>query len=847
MTADDTETPEQSLVFDCPGEVFNEVCDPQGGIRPHWQRLVSCLREVPHAEFSRRITQAEVMLRDNGVTYHAFTDSSRQARPWQLDLLPLVLASHEWREIQDGLRQRARLMNCLINDIFGPQDLIRRRLLPPEIVFANPEFLRPFMHLTPQETHPLFLYAGEMARAPSGEWFVMADRTEAPAGPGFALENRVVVSRTVPAALRQIHPQRLPPFFNRLKDSLLRRSRRDGDSPRVVMLTHGPAHQYYFEDVYLARYLGYTLVEPGDLAVRNDAVYLKTLGGLMPVDLILSRHAEMQLDPLELRDAGDPGIPGLLHAVRRGNVTIANTPGCGILGAPVFMAFLPKLCQELLGETLRIPSIATWWYGDPAGRALIDGRLSELVVKPAFRKSGGQEYVISEMSSADTAALRQQMSRQPWAWVAQERILRSGVPVRADSGFRCGHVALRTFLVEDDGEYHLMPGGLVRVAPDTRPLQLSASAGDGSKDLWILPDPDAPPVTLIAPLYQPATLQRTTALFPSRVADNLFWLGRNMDRIDMLARVLRALLERLSGERDSEVSDVSFLSRVLDALSDPGSESDEKQPDAPATAATASRPLPESVPFTARHAQALSRAVSELERLASLVRDWLSPDTWSAIVTLAEGYQPAPVDPGQDLSDGAAVLNELIRNAAAVTGLIADGMNRGPSWRFLELGRRIERTIGTSQLLQSADLQRAPTAAAVLKAIIEVLDVQMTYRFRYRDQLQRNAVLDLGITDTSNPRSLVFQIDRIVAQIHRLPAARHEPLRNEEERVTMACAHAVRMLDSDDLAAAGAAAVVEALKEARSAAERLSSVLTRKYLVHAGHPRRIEDLYGGRQ
>jgi uncharacterized circularly permuted ATP-grasp superfamily protein/uncharacterized alpha-E superfamily protein len=844
MSVTASATLSDTALFQCPGDVYNEVLAADGTVRSHWSQLIDCLQHVPPPQFARRMQQAERMLRENGVTYQPVSDGSHQARPWQLDLLPLLIAAGEWSAMEKGLSQRARLINLVINNIYGSQTLIRDGLLPPEVLFANPEYQRPFVQLCPAETHPLFLYAAEMARSPTGQWFVMADRSEAPAGAGFALENRVVVSRTVPAALRRIQFQRLPSFFHRLKKSLARRCRREREDPRVVLLTHGPAHQYYFEDVYLARYLGYTLVEAGDLAVRNDTVFLKTLSGLILVDVVLTRSAELEIDPLEISNPRNAGVPGLLHAARCGNVTISNVPGCGILGAPVFMAFLPELCRQLLGEPLHIPSIATWWCGNPDSLKFILDRFTDLVVKPAFQKSGGEEFVVSDMSDQAVTAFVKRINGRPWEWVAQEKIKRSGVPVWNESGLRCGHVAMRTFLVEDEGDYHLMPGGLVRVAPDTGPLQLSASAGDGSKDLWIMTDGESPPVTLLAPLNQPVTLQRTTALFPSRVADNLFWLGRNLDRVDVLARVLRSLIERTSGERDSEAADVAFLQSALvelghlahDHESPTASNDDLRSPEAKALAV-----------FSFARSTALAHAVAELDRLASLLQDWLSQDTWTAIATLAESFENAPLYPENDLSDIAVVLHRLIQDTAAVSGMVNDGMNRGPSWRFLELGRCIDRTVSTAQLLLCADLRRAPTPAAVLKAVIELLDVQMTYRGRYREQLQRNAVLDLGITDETNPRSLAFQIQRLTAQIDRLPTTDNRPLPGDEDRLVMKCAHAVRMLNNEDLAAASATSVVRALEEVCASADALSAVLTRNYLVHSGIPRRIGTMHGERQ
>jgi uncharacterized circularly permuted ATP-grasp superfamily protein len=346
--------------------------------------------------------------------------------------------------------------------------MVQNGLVPAPLLYANPEFLRPFTDLH-RTSAPLFLYAAELARRSDGQWCVMADRSEAPAGPGFALENRIVSSRAMPAAFKQIPVERFAPFFVRLQNSLRRRVPRPMEQPRIVLLSSGPGHPYYFEDVYLARYLGYTMVEGGDLAVRADCVYMKTLSGLVPVDIILSRCAESGLDPLELGTTSEHGVPGILNAMRCGNVTIVNTPGCGITGAPVFMSCLPKLCQHLLGEELLLPSIPTWWCGHPEDLQLVLDRFSELVLKPAFQKSGGEEILCSDLTAAQRTEWQQRLQREPWAWVAQEKIARSGIPVWTESGIRCGHVALRAFLVEDEQHWHLMPGGLIRIAPMPAP------------------------------------------------------------------------------------------------------------------------------------------------------------------------------------------------------------------------------------------------------------------------------------------------------------------------------------------------------------------------------------------
>lgn len=772
------------------------------------------------------------MLRENGVNYHSLNAAAENARPWRLDLLPMLIQAAEWTALEQALAQRARLLNALISDIYGPRQLVEKNLLPPEMLYANPEFLRSFCDLHRDGKPPLFLYAAELARRHDGQWCVMADRSEAPAGPGFALENRIVSSRTLPAALKQIPVERLAPFFVRLQNSLRRRSPRPMDSPRIVLLSSGPRHPYYFEDVYLARYLGYTMVEGGDLAVRSDCVYLKTLSGLVPVDIILSRCAESGLDPLELGTTSEHGVPGLINAVRCGNVSIANTPGCGITGAPVFMSCLPNLCQHLLHEELLLPSIPTWWCGRAQDLNMVLDRFDELVLKPAFQKSGGEEILCSELSATDRRKWQIKLQREPWAWVAQEKIARSGIPVWTESGIRCGHVAVRAFLVEDEQQWHLMPGGLIRIAPDAGPMQLAVSGGDSSKDLWVLAEGRVDAVTLLTPLDQPAELRRTTALFPSRVADNLFWLGRSLDRCDFLARLVRALAERLAGEGTAEAVEIRFLTRILceQGQLEPGFAVDGLDSQLPALAEA----LPAAV-FDPADFGGLARSVRDLTRLASLVRDWISPDTWQRLNATAESFWTSPARDWRDLADVVSAASSLIGDTASISGLIADGMNRGPSWRFLEIGRSIERASATARLLMTADLRKANAGSALLKTLIEVLDVRMTYRFRYRDNLQRNAVLDLAITDETNPRSIAFQVDRLVQHVDRLPGLTAQPLRSTDMRLVMEAAHAVRMLTADDLSQVGLKNVLAALKTVEDAVLRLSDTLTSRYLVHSGN------------
>lgn len=845
-----------AFVHIAPAEVhgaYDEAFDAAGQPRPAWADFVAAAREVSSEELARRTQQAEEQLHENGVTFNIFHDGQSLQRPWRLDLLPVIFSAAEWRELERGLDQRARLLQAIVRDCYGRRELFADGTLPLEVLYANPGFVRAFCGIERGEGPTITCGAFELARNPSGRWYVMADRAESPAGSAFALENRVISSRTIPTALYGEHIQRLAPFFVQFQERLRELGRRHSENPRIVLLSPGAKLPYYFEDVYLARYLGYSLVEGADLAVRDDRVYLKTLAGLIPIDVIVSRGTERGIDPLELGGGAPHGVPGLLHAVRKGNVTVANTPGCGLVESPIFMAFLPELCRRLLGEDLQIPSIPTWWCGNPQQLNQIFARFRELVIKPAFQASGSEEQIVSRLTTEEERELRERILASPERFVAQELITRSAVPVFRDGALAVGHAALRTFTVARGDGFALMPGGLVRYAPTAEPMELSIAAGVGSKDVWVLADGPVKPVTLLHHEDRPVPLRRTSAVFPSRVADDLFWLGQSLDRADFLSRLLRAVVERLTVESPADVPELPALLRVL-------AEQGQIEPGFAIGSFSASMPdlaehLPRSVADTSEP-RGLASAVSEVERLASLERLWMSPDTWRKIHELADAFRNTATVSSTGLVDVLTAVNQVIADIAAVSGLIHDGMVRSPAWRLLDMGRRIERARDIATLLTSvlwnaqeaADGAEPPASKAgarrrldrpILKALLEVIDCRMAYRSRYLDNLQTNAVLDLCITDETCPRSIVSQLVALADHVESLPHDVNAPLRTEEKRVVMTALHSVRMLSAEQLQSGDPNEIVAALAVVDRQSQLLGKLLTRKYLLHSGAPRQI--------
>ncbi|HET6423350.1 MAG TPA: circularly permuted type 2 ATP-grasp protein, partial [Planctomycetaceae bacterium] len=748
-----------------PTAVYHEVFDADGRPRAAWLHFVERLKHVSAGELTHRSQQVTQLLDENGVTFNVFLEGKQSQRPWSLDLLPLIIGAAEWERLSAGLRQRVRLLDRIVADCYGPRELIRDGTLPPEVLFANPGFVRPFVGLH-QSTPSISLYASELARSPDGVWRVMADRAEAPAGAAFALENRIAASRTIPPILSDPSIQRLAPFFLTMQNSLKAMGRRFSENPRVVLLSPGAKYPYYFEDVYLARYLGYTLVEGADLAVRDDRVFLKTLAGLVPIDVIISRGVEHGIDPLELGGGEPHGVPGLLKVIREQKVAVANVPGCGLIESPIFMAFLPQVCRRLFGEDLLMPSIATWWCGDPVQCDFVLRRLNDLVIKPAFQASGGEEIIVQNLDAANRQRLVAQILAQPYHYVAQELVARSCMPVFRGGKIGLGHAAVRTFLAADGADYAVMPGGLVRFAATAEPMVLSISAGEGSKDMWVLAESQVPPVSLLSDTAKPVPLRRTSAVFPSRVADDLFWFGQSLDRADFLARLLRAVIERLTAE---SVADVPELASLIRALADQG----QVEPGYAIASFSSQMPtLAEQLPRMVSNVdepRGIASAISEMDRLASLERLWMSPDTARKVREMALAFRNSIEAGWSDLVDVLEAVNDVILNAAAVSGLIHDGMVRGPAWRLLDMGRQLEGTRHTASLLRSLIPAEAMIERPVLKALLEVIDCRMTYRSRYFDNLQQNAVLDLCLTDDTCPRSLVVQLASLVEHVDALP------------------------------------------------------------------------------
>ncbi len=826
--------------------LYDELLDNSGQLRAPWQKFCGLVDSLGFEEFSRRWEQAQTQLYENGMAYGVYgdDDDAEGPRPWNLDAMPLVISAGQWHNVSTALVQRARLLNLVLADLHGPNHLLIQGLLPQELVFAHPGFQRPFHGFSPPGGRYLHFYAADLGRSPSGEWWVLADRTEAPSGIGHVLENRIVLSRMLPDIFHACQVERLAPYFIALRETLASLAPNHRENPRIVLLSPGPGTPSYFEDAYLARYLGYTLVQGSDLAVRGGRVVLKTLGGLLPVDVILRRANSESCDPLELDGRGAGGPAGLLQAVRGGQVAVANALGAGLVESPVFQAFLPRLCERLLGEPLLLPNIATWWCGEEQSLSYVLSHLDELVVRRAFRRRGDELQYNRYLAQLTNDQMVDLIKSSPREFVAQERVTRSTGPVWAAGKLQRASVAFRAYLTASSDSFVVLQGALARTSTTPQPLDISILTGEGSKDTWISSDRPVSQVSLLRSQGTGIRLKRSGAELPSRVADDLFWLGRHLERADAQARLLRTVVNRLTSEISADAMlEVPAMLRALakQGQIEPGFAVEGMRDAMPAI----EQALPAAV-VDETQSGSLRSTISALYSTASQVRDRLSLDSWRIIRTINSRLRSPLGSNELEVSDLPGVLDQLIISLAAFSGLVMESMTRSLGWRFLDLGRRLERALQTTCLLGSALEQQEEVPAQLLEAMLEAADSSMTYHSRYLADMQVAAVLDLLLTDETNPRGVAYQLVAIAEHVANLPRDVSQPQLDEEQRLALTLLHKVRMTDVTALAEHYSlgqwAPLGRLLEDIEEWLPRLSDAVYHRYLIHAGPSRQLSDI-----
>ncbi|MEI8028334.1 MAG: circularly permuted type 2 ATP-grasp protein [Comamonadaceae bacterium] len=774
------------------GESVSNLIVDEEYATPAWNQFFDSFEGKSKLDLNQCAASLERQIRDNGVTYNVYADENGPQRPWSLDLFPLIIDPDSWQQIETGVLQRMRLLEQVMADVYGPQKLLAQGLLPPALVQGHPGYLRSMHGVKPVGGTHLHIGAFDLARGPDGNWWVVSQRCQAPSGLGYLLENRLAISSQFPQAFQTLQVQRLAGTYRALVQNMQRMSPTGTDS-HLALLTPGPYNETYFEHAYLARYLGLTLVEGSDLIVRDEHLFLKTLRGLVPVHGLLKRVDDEYLDPLELRPDSTLGVPGLLQAIRAGNVLVANTPGSAFLESPALLGFLPALSRHLLGEQLKLPALPTWWCGERSAMQEALPRLRDCTIKPTYPGSSmhssfapvlGHALSAPEIDEWAHRIVRdsEEFTIQAYLPLSQmptwQTTMSDTAPRRLEGALgqvRARSVTLRVFAVSDGYQnWRVLPGGLARVAGAGTEIA-SMQHGGSSADVWALTRSEVDKTTLLQPHLTPASLAQRKRLVTSRAAENLFWLGRYTERTENALRLARLTLECLSGEEQSSPTLLDWLSKmaIANTLVLPG------VPTLLQARRVFERSLISSLGGT-DGATSVGYYLRALKMTGSTVRERLSQEHWRVIVQ-AEGELFACCAEHTRSGDYSSlkalrVLKNTSDHMAAITGAQTDRMTRDDGWRLLSIGRHIER-LGflAGALLRGFETGSVHTHGG-FEAMVELFDSTITFHAQYQQSRDLAALIDLLVLDRDNPRSLAWITHTMRGRLAKLAGCEPEEL-----------------------------------------------------------------------
>ncbi|MEO5565020.1 MAG: circularly permuted type 2 ATP-grasp protein [Chitinophagaceae bacterium] len=786
---------------------YDELVGEDGKLRPHWETFFQSYCQLGDDEIFSRTHDILRLLKENGVTYNIYGDPSGLNRPWKLDIIPFLISRNEWSPIESGLLQRAEVLNLVLKDIYGEGKLIRDGILPIELIYNHAGFLRQCTGIQMRGKHNLILYSADIARSNDGKIWVVNDRTQAPSGSGYALENRTTMTRIIPELFNGIKVRHLSPYFNALRNGLNEIAPHQNLNPRIVILTPGSNNETYFEHSYLSSYLGFTLVQGNDLIVKDSYVWLKTMGGLEKVDVIMRRVDDIYCDPLELKEDSQLGIPGLLQCVRRGNVSIANPLGSSVLENPGLMPFLQQVSKYFLSEDLIIPTIASWWCGQPKELNYVMDNIQSLVIKRIHRSSTGSSSIDgASLSSQQVSELKQKIKAHPSLYVGQEKVEISSTPSLMDNKIEQRKALFRSFLVSNNDGYVAMAGGLCRTSSDAGFI-ISSQLGGFSKDAWIISPEPGRILNVLKDVPEKTTVTYNDML-PSHAAENLFWVGRYTERVLGNARFLRTVMQFVA-EGNKLVTDNTTQTEqnLLIALTQysytypgfTGKDGEEKF----------SNPWRElkDVFLNEKRGGSLKYNFLQFQKAIHEVRDHWSTDTWRVLRGIEEELQ-------QDISlsqhghlEMLHTLDDLITSIVAFIGLNRESISREQGWIMLDLGRKIEQSLLLITMLKATMVNKHNEEIEynLQQSVLMSNESLVNYRYKYRMPIQNLLVLDLMLFDPNNPRSLIYQVDRLKAYLQNLPKTQTGYAITEYERLILEADTLLKMTDKNELATAGIA------------------------------------------
>ncbi|MCA0229268.1 MAG: circularly permuted type 2 ATP-grasp protein [Bacteroidetes bacterium] len=775
---------------------YDEVIGADGLVKPHWNKLFASLEKIGLKELDYRNQEIINRLRENGVTYNVYESADGLNHPWQLDPIPFLIEQKEWEQITLGLKQRAQVLDLVLRDIYGPQRLVREGILPPELIFDNTGFFRPCFDVKLPSENQLLLYAADVARGPDRRMWLVDNRTQAPSGAGYALENRRIMSKLLPELTEGMYVGRLFPFFNTIHQTILSLAPHTKENPNVVYLTPGPNNETYFEHAYLASYLGYTLAQGDDLVVRDGYVWLKSLEGLEKVDVIIRRVDDDWSDPLELREDSRLGVPGLLHSIRSGKVAVINPPGVSALENSALLSFMQSCSKFFLQQDLLMPSIATWWCGQQKELGYVLDNLHRLIIKKANRKQKFRSVYGKTLSKEALAQLRLEILKTPHEYVAQEEVSLSTTPSLVNGKIEPRLASLRAYMVSNGSDYCMLQGGLTRSSAEKDRYVISNQYGGISKDTWIVSDTVAEtPSRMTNTVKNTATPHST---LPSRSAENLFWAGRYAERTMSLTKFLRIVISAINenvdfrGSFKLEYIDILLKSTTHLTLSYPGF-TDEKNDQ---IRENPYKELGELVKNSQKSGTVASNVQSFLNSALAVSDRW-NHDTRRVITLLENSLKKTKSLDIHNHNSVQNLLDKLHGRVFTFYGTLSESMPRDHAYHLFEAGKLVERLLAKISVLRSCFSFKndVNTENELIEAVLTNHYLLVHYRQLYKSSFNLETMLDMVLMDDKIPYSIAYQLDSLAQCLAQLPKVSPTIRLNKAEKAVLEAATQMKLAD----------------------------------------------------
>ena len=786
---------EQSLSSD-------ELWTEGGELQQYWEPLLKQVLQLGEDELWGRNIELQRLLKDNGVTYNIYDRQDGFNNPWKLDPIPFLIPALLWDKLEKGIRQRALLLDHLFRDLYGPQNVLKAGIVPAALIYSSRSFLRPCHNMLPPHPHNLLMYAADISRGESGQIQVIGDRTQAPSGWSYTLENRVAMARVLPEFFTQSKVQKISPYFQRIRENLIDFAPQDNYDPLIVLLTPGQWNETYFEHTYLASLQGFTLVQGQDLMVKDGLVWLKTLSGLERVDIVLRHLDDNFCDPLSLKPDSQLGVAGFLEVVRKGQVTVANPPGSGILENPGLMAFMPQICRYFLGEDLVLPNLSTWWCGNPDDQNYVLANMRDLVIKDLSRRPGSRTRFGWRLQDVELTQLKANIIARPHNFVAQQQAIASTSPSFTKNFLEPHHTVLRCFATATQTGYDVMPGGLTRSASETGTMLVSNQSGAFGKDTWVLTEKAANPIEYNPRIVLPRYSDRGMDELPSRMAENLFWVGRYIMRTRMTARYLRRILrhkteiDNFGDPIDKAVFDTLLVGLTHLTMTYPGFVGEEgreklEEPDEEL----------KLIILDPERPGGLAHTIQMWKRAANMVRNHWSIDTWRIFDQVQNMWQDLSRDVPSGWRPIRNSLDALIVKVAASLGFTLGSLSVEEGRHIFDIGMDLERGMMIASLLRSTLTLKQDRFVedSLLETVLLTTESLSTYRHRFRGRLQLESVLNLTLIDDTYQQSLAHILRNLQKDLAVLPQTAQVGNLRQDQKEILKSYTALQVCDAGEL------------------------------------------------